>query len=379
MSALDAFMTVWSRARTAFGEGSPVEGAEFDKSAQLQNLHDTVLTAAPGDHWTGGASDNYADRNSQHASKLGRMADLDRRLSAEVDRSAAVVAAGRRDLDAVKQWVSDASTGLPQNAAGNRALWEIVSKGSGDVADIIQRSHNDMTAISGRIQGIGNEWDELGDKDKPGGPQPITDPHKADAPPEPPQAGQPVGPTTPWWVGDNRFGHWEDVPPAPPYVGASPPPLKDRYDPFPPGNPGVVGPSTGMYTPGQSWIGDIDPPAVVGQEGYKFRIAGFDHTTTTRMVNINGQWQQQRWVQNVYEYQRNTSYAAGGDLAGLPPIQNIDQTWKPISIPQVAQLSANNPSVTYYLPNDCGGTTNFQNGAAPVSGTPPTPVMTKPR
>jgi uncharacterized protein YukE len=165
VSTLDAFMSVWSRARATFGEGNPVEGAEFDKSAQFHDLHDTVRSAAPGDRWTGTASDSYADQNSAHASKLNRMADLDKRLGVEVDRSAAVVAAGRQDLEQVRQWVTDASSGLPQNAAGNRALWEIVSKGSGDVADILQRSHSDMTAISNRIQGLGNEWNELGDND----------------------------------------------------------------------------------------------------------------------------------------------------------------------------------------------------------------------
>jgi len=158
-------MSVWSKARAAFGEGSPVEGVEFDKSAQFQDLHDTVRTAVPDEHWTGGAADSYADKNSAHAAQLGRMAELDKRLAIEVDRSAAVVAAGRRELDQVKQWVADASADLPQNAAGHHKLWSIVSKGSGDVADILQRSHTDMTAISNRIQGLGNEWDELRDKE----------------------------------------------------------------------------------------------------------------------------------------------------------------------------------------------------------------------
>ena len=38
--------------------------------------------------------------------------------------------AGRRDLDAVKQWVSDAAATVPNTAAGQRMLWPIVSKGS---------------------------------------------------------------------------------------------------------------------------------------------------------------------------------------------------------------------------------------------------------
>lgn len=379
MSALDAFLSIWSKARATFGEGEPIDGATFDKSAQLRDLHEVVRSATPGERWSGSASDSYADRNSQHATRFSQLAELDRRLGVEVDRSAAVVAAGRRDLDSLRQWVTDASTGLPNTAAGDRAQWAIVSKGSGEISDILQRSHGDLSAISGRIQGLGNEWDALGGGAKQDRVQNVSNGGEHDTPPPAPQAGEPVGPDTPWWVGDERFGHWEQVPPAAPYVGATPPPLKDHYTAFPPNNPGPVGPTTGMYTPGQSWIGDIDAPIVAGQEGYKFRIAGFDQTTTTRMSYVNGQWQQQRWVQNVYEYQRNTSYAAGGDLAGLPPIQNIDNTWKPISLSQIVQLSAHNPSVTYYLPNDCGGTTNFNNGAAPDPGSSQPPIMTRPR
>lgn len=381
MSALDAFMSVWSKARATFGEGSPVEGTEFDKSAQFQDLRDTVHTAAPGDHWTGGGADGYADKNSAHAAKLGRMAELDKRLAVEVDRSAAVVAAGRRDLDQVKQWVADASSGLPQNAAGNHKLWSIVSKGSGDVADILQRSHTDMTAISNRIQGLGNEWDELRDKDekKDGPAQSNIRGDGTDDPPPPPQAGQPIGPDTPWWVGDSRFGHWEEVPPPAPYVGAGPPPLKERYIPFPPNMPAKEGPSTGMYTPGKTWIGDIDPPAVVGEEAYRFRIAGLEQTTVTRMVNSNGQWHQECWVQNVYEYQRDTRYAATGDLAGLPPIINFDREWKPISLPDIANLSAHNPSTTYYLPDGCGGSIPYSNGAVPNTNPTQPPIMRRPR
>ena len=33
------------------------------------------------------------------------------------------------------------------------------------------------------------------------------------------------------------------------------------------------------------------------------------------MVHENGRWQQQRWVQNVYEYQRNTQISFSGDVS----------------------------------------------------------------
>jgi hypothetical protein len=218
--------------------------------------------------------------------------------------------------------------------------------------------------------------------------QPVTDP-----PPAPPQAGQAPDPTNPF-IDDSRFGHWENVPPPPPYVGANPPPLRPSYRPFPDSTPMTVGPTTGMYTPGKTWIGDIDPPAVQSQEEYRFRLAGLQATTVTRMVNENGYSQQQRWVQNVYEYQRNTSIVFGGDvgmrgiegeqgdIGGLPPLQNIDRTWKPISLGQIANLSANNMDTTYYLPDECGGTVKFLGGVAATglgSAPPNPPIMTRPR
>lgn len=207
-----------------------------------------------------------------------------------------------------------------------------------------------------------------------------------------PHEGQLPDPSNPL-VGDQRFGHWENVPPPPPYTGPKPPPLKPEYRPFPDGTPQKVGPTTGMYTPGQSWIGDVDPPAVQGQEEYRFKLAGEQATTVTRNVYENGQLQTQRWVENVYQYQRNTSMVFGGDvgmkgiegeagdIGGLPPIQNIDTKWKPISLPQIASLSGNNAGTTYYLPDGCGGTVKFVGGIpSGSSGLPFTgPIMTAPR
>ncbi|WP_375488841.1 hypothetical protein [uncultured Mycobacterium sp.] len=197
--------------------------------------------------------------------------------------------------------------------------------------------------------------------------------------PGPGQPQPPIDPRNPF-VGDERFGRWEDIPPLPSYTGAHPPPLQPQYRPFPDGTPQKIGPTTGMYTPGKSWIGDIDPPIVQAQEEYRFRLAGTEATTTTRTIFENGQWHQQRWVQNVYEYQRNTSLLPGGDLGGLPSPTSIDRSWKPISLPQLATLSANNPDVTYYLPDGCGGTVNFIGGAAQGGiGLPRPPIMTRPR
>lgn len=158
MGALDGFLTTWSHARATFGEGSPQAGAEFDESARLRTLQGDVESAAPDSDWTGPGADTYAEENTRHGRTLGAMAELDQRLAAEVDRSAAVVAAGRRELDAVRQWVLDAAAA----AAGEQMLWPVVSKGAGEVAEIIQRSHGDLGAIADRMRALGSEYEELG-------------------------------------------------------------------------------------------------------------------------------------------------------------------------------------------------------------------------
>jgi hypothetical protein len=160
-SALDAFNATWKQARAAFGEGTPVDGAQYDKSPRLRDMQSAVRSAAPGMEWTGRASDQYAETNAHYAQGFSRMAELDQRLGAEVGRSASVVTGGRQALDAVRQWVNDASTQLPASVAGDRMLWTLVSSGNAAIAEIIARSHGEMTAITGRLDDIGGEWDAL--------------------------------------------------------------------------------------------------------------------------------------------------------------------------------------------------------------------------
>ena len=92
------------------------------------------------------------------------MAGLDQRLVTEVDRSAQVVAAGRRDLDAARKWVLDMAATVPQNQAGERMLLPVVKKGIGDVTDIINRSNSELNGIGGRIRGIAGEYQALGNQ-----------------------------------------------------------------------------------------------------------------------------------------------------------------------------------------------------------------------
>lgn len=162
VSALEGFLSTWTLAKATFGQGTPSDGSQFDQSGRLQGLRDAVTSAAPNSRWTGAASDSYAEANGDHARTLGNLAELDMRLGAEVGRSAAVVAAGRRDLDAVRKWVVDAAATVPNTAAGQRMLWPVVSKGSADIQEIIKRSDADLSAIAQRIRVLGNEYDELG-------------------------------------------------------------------------------------------------------------------------------------------------------------------------------------------------------------------------
>jgi EspA/EspE family len=169
VSALDGFLSTWSGANATFGQGAPTEGARFDQSGQLSELRDRVTSAAPGSTWTGSGADRYADANVKHANMLGALGSLDNRLGTAVDRSAAVVAAGRRDLDAVKKWVVDAAATVPNTPAGQQMLYPVVSKGAKDIHDILNRSNGDMAEIAKRIRGIGAEYDKLGGDDGHGG------------------------------------------------------------------------------------------------------------------------------------------------------------------------------------------------------------------
>lgn len=163
MNALDAFLSAWDQARATFGEGAPIEGTEFDKGTQLRALQDAVQSAGPGEHWTGTAADNYAEANARHAARVGQIAELDERLGAEITRSAEVVLAGRRELDALRQWVTDAAQSSSQTgtAAADRALWSTISKASGEMAEIVERSHQTLDSVARRIHALGDEFDTL--------------------------------------------------------------------------------------------------------------------------------------------------------------------------------------------------------------------------
>jgi hypothetical protein len=276
VSALDAFLATWSQARTTFGQGTPSEGAQLDRSGQLRGLQDDVTSAAPGSNWTGSGSDTYAEANSRHARTLGNLADLDKRLGAEVDRSAAVVVAGRRDLDAVRQWVVDAAATVPRTAAGDRMLWSVVSKGSGELTDIINRSNGDLAAIAQRIRGLGGEYDELRGAKKGEGAEPMNVKGDGDDNGDVPDTALDLNDIvykTPGEKGDSGYmelvphsGVWVPDPKSPfyrPTPVEAPLDYNDiEYYPNVPGKPKVLGPTGYMeLVPGSgAWVPDPKSP-----------------------------------------------------------------------------------------------------------------------
>jgi hypothetical protein len=167
MSALDAFYSTWDQARTTFGAGSPQSGAEFDRSSQLRSMQSAVEAATPDSRWQGSAADAYTAKNQTHAAAYGKLADLDQRMATEVDRSAAVVTAGRQNLDQIRDWVTSAAASAPNDKSGEYVKLAIASKGIGQISEIIQQSNREMSAIGERVRGIGKEYDEIGgDKKK---------------------------------------------------------------------------------------------------------------------------------------------------------------------------------------------------------------------
>ena len=169
MSVLDAFLSTWSNARSTFGEGNPQSGEQYDGSGTLRQLEANLESAAPGSKWSGTAATAYGTANTEHRRVIGQLAGLDQRLSAHIGQSAEVVAAGRRDLDAVRKWVVAAASSVPQNAAGERMLLPIVQKGIGEVIDIVERSNSDLNSIGEKIRGIGDEYQALGNQKFGGG------------------------------------------------------------------------------------------------------------------------------------------------------------------------------------------------------------------
>jgi hypothetical protein len=164
LSVLDAFLSTWSDARSTFGDGTPETGAQYDKSGPLRDMQTTVQSAAPGSTWTGGAASAYGSANTEHGDVLGKLAGLDQRLSAQVNQSSQVVEVGRRNLDALRQWVVDAAASVPPGKNRDQMLLPIVQKGLGQLTDIVTKSNGDLGKIGGEIRALDAEFRALGNQ-----------------------------------------------------------------------------------------------------------------------------------------------------------------------------------------------------------------------
>jgi hypothetical protein len=167
MSALDGFYAAWDNARATFGDGTPQGGAQFDASAILRRLGADVAAAAPGARWSGAAATAYDRRNTEHHAVFGRLADLDQRLAAHVDQAAGTVLNGRRDLDTVRQWVTDAAASVPPGAQRDTMLTQIASRGLDQLGQVVRGANAQLNTIAAGLQGLKTEYDALAFKESP--------------------------------------------------------------------------------------------------------------------------------------------------------------------------------------------------------------------
>jgi hypothetical protein len=165
VSALDGFYATWNSARQQFGEGTPQGGAQVDASAKLGQLSSDVQAAAPGETWTGGASDAYGAANTKQSETFSTLAGLDKRLAAQLDQAAEVNSTGRQNLDNVRQWVTDAVNSVPPGKQRDALLMQIASKGLGQVSDIVQTSNDANNGIRDNLNGLKPEFEALGNKE----------------------------------------------------------------------------------------------------------------------------------------------------------------------------------------------------------------------
>ncbi|WP_186446970.1 EspA/EspE family type VII secretion system effector [Mycolicibacterium porcinum] len=168
MSALDAFYSTWSRAKDTFGAGTPTDGSQYDgSSSKLMQLQSTIKSAAPDDRWQGTASQAYAAANEEHAAVYQKLADLDKKMAAEVTNAANIVTTGRTQLDNTKSWVDSAVNSLPtslSSQAREKSLIPIAKEGITQVNHTVQNANTEMNTIAGRVTGLRGEFDALTDQ-----------------------------------------------------------------------------------------------------------------------------------------------------------------------------------------------------------------------
>jgi hypothetical protein len=165
LSVVDAFLSTWSDARATFGQGTPDTGAKFDQSGPLLTMQANVQSVAPASTWSGVGASAYGTANTKHGAVLGKIAGLDQRLSAQVNQSSEVVAAGRRALDALRHWVIDAAAAVPPGKNRDQMLLPIAQKGLDRLTEIVNKSNGDLSTIGGEIRKLDAEFKALANSD----------------------------------------------------------------------------------------------------------------------------------------------------------------------------------------------------------------------
>ena len=87
-----------------------------------------------------------------------------------------MVDAGRRNLDALRQWVADVAASVPPGQAGEQVKMAIAQKGLAQLQEIIHESNAESNAIGGRIRRLEEEFRALGNQKfapKEGGDDPL--------------------------------------------------------------------------------------------------------------------------------------------------------------------------------------------------------------
>ncbi|WP_344257614.1 hypothetical protein [Mycolicibacterium llatzerense] len=374
--------------------------ALFSPSAEPAATAAAPLTAAATSAGTAGTTMGTQSGHSAQAHTglinqtvphLTRAAGNDTTLQQLTTQAAQVSHTGATQLDTVLQKVKSttAFAATAKTHAAQLSAYKALQNHVNDASNIVKNasSASDQLATDARNLTYST------DKDTPGPHiQMVDNETGGSTDPNAPKAA--VDPRHPF-VGDERFGQWVDVVP-PPYTGDTPPPPWTGHRDFDPdlmrpGQPkGPAGPS-GFYVPGgRPWADDNAPPMADVQEQYAFRMSGQDYTPYTRMVDGH----QQQWVQNTYDAREWTKVningpawagkgpnditgelggTTTGGLGGISPPAYM-HPWRPISLEQVVTMSAANPSVTYYIPDGCGGQLTFK-GGSPHGGLTPAPTI----
>ncbi|ODR27513.1 EspA/EspE family type VII secretion system effector [Mycolicibacterium porcinum] len=183
MGALDGFYSTWNKARETFGVGTPTDGSQHDGSSQLLKMKGMIDSAAQHDGWQGKGAEAYAAANKEHAAVYQKLAELDKKMSAEITNAANIVTNGRTQLDNTKSWVDSAVNALPSSLsaqARENSLIPIAKEGITQVNNTVSTANGDMLKVGFRLTELKNGFDELqnqklGPGEKKGDAEGLTD------------------------------------------------------------------------------------------------------------------------------------------------------------------------------------------------------------